>query len=181
MSLYIRIGQDVRISPQCTITRGELVELGNHIAIDTGFYCTTKLVVGDYVHISPYVCVIGGKTASMVVEDFCFISVGAKMICGSEMFHGDGLVGPLIPDKYKDKQNIGTITMERFSGVCAAGVVMPGVTMAEGSVLGANSFLKNDTQPWTIYAGNPAVPIKTRKKENMYSCAKELGYIYGVR
>jgi galactoside O-acetyltransferase len=48
--------------------------------------------------------------------------------------------------------------------------------MAEGSVLGANSFLKSDTEPWTIYAGSPAKPIKTRKSTKMIEYARELGY-----
>jgi acetyltransferase-like isoleucine patch superfamily enzyme len=53
---------------------------------------------------------------------------------------------------------------------------MSGVVMSEGSILGANSFLKESTEPWTIYAGSPARPIKQRKKEKMYSFAKEMGY-----
>ena len=31
------------------------------IAIDKGVYCTTKIFIGDYTHISPYVTIIGGK------------------------------------------------------------------------------------------------------------------------
>ena len=98
------------------------------------------------------------------------------MICGSELFQGDGLIGPMIPEEYKDDQILKPINLKRFSGVCANSVVMSGVVMSEGSILGANSFLKQSTEPWTIYAGSPARPIKQRKKEKMYSFAKEMGY-----
>ena len=98
------------------------------------------------------------------------------MICGSDLFQGDGLIGPMIPDEYKDNQILEPINLKRFSGVCANSVVMSGVVMSEGSILGANSFLKESTEPWTIYAGSPARPIKKRKKEKMYSFAKEMGY-----
>lgn len=172
-------GDDVIISRSAEITRPELCTLGNHVAIDSFFYCTTKLKIGDYVHISPHVAVIGGKDTGLFVGDFCFISVGAKMVCGSELFQGDGLIGPLIPDAYKDRQKLEPIYLNRFSGVCANSVVLPGVTLAEGSILGANSLLKTSTEPWTIYAGNPAQPIKIRKKEIMYQYAKKLGYDYG--
>lgn len=178
MGFIVIIGEDVFISNNTEITRPKLCVIGNHVAIDSGFYCTTKLTVGDYVHISPHVAVIGGKLTGLTVEDFCFISVGAKMVCGSEMFHGDGLIGPLIPNKYKDETKLEPILMKRFSGVCAGSVVLPGVTMAEGSVLGASSLLKQDTEPWTIYAGTPARPIKSRKSEIMIQYAKELGYDY---
>jgi len=170
------IGEDVYINKITSITRPQLVQIGNHVAIDFGFVCTTGLVIGDYVHISPHVSVIGGKKTSLIIEDFCFISTGARMICGSDLFQGDGLIGPMIPEQYQDNQILEPINLKRFSGVCANSVVLSGVTMSEGSVLGANSFLKESTEPWTIYAGSPARPIKKRKKEKMYQYAKELGY-----
>jgi galactoside O-acetyltransferase len=53
---------------------------------------------------------------------------------------------------------------------------MPGVTLAEGSVAGSNSVITKDTEPWTIYVGSPAKPIKIRKKETILKNAKKLGY-----
>lgn len=171
-------GKDVFLHESVEFTRRELVKIGNHVAIDSGFYCTTGLTIGDYVHISPHVAVIGGKKTSLNVEDFCFISTGTKLICGSETFWGHGLVGPLIPDEYKDDQIIKPIILKRFAGTLANSVVMPGVVMGEGSVLGANSLLKCDAEPWTIYAGNPAKPIRTRLKHKCYEYAEKLGYTY---
>ena len=174
----MKLGADVVIDSNTKFTRSELVEIGNHVAIDWGFYCTTALKIGDYVHVSPHVTVIGGRQTGLTIGDFCFVSVGARMICGSEQFHGAGLIGPLIPEAYKDDQILEPIVLEPFSGVCANSVVMPGVVMAEGSILGANSFLKTSTEPWTIYAGSPARPIKTRRSDIMKRYAKELGYDY---
>jgi acetyltransferase-like isoleucine patch superfamily enzyme len=174
----MKLGQDVYLNPTVEITRPDLCVIGDHVAIDSGFYCTTKLTIGDYVHISPHVAVIGGKLTSLTVEDFCFISVGSKLICGSETFKGHGLIGPLIPDEYKDEQELLPITFKRFSGCLANSVVLPGVTLAEGSVLGANSLLKHSTEPWTVYAGNPARPIRTRPKDKAYEYAEKLGYTY---
>ena len=54
-------GNDVYISDSCEIKRPHLCKLGNKVAIDSGFYCTTSLDIGDYVHISPYVTCIGGE------------------------------------------------------------------------------------------------------------------------
>jgi len=174
----MKVGNDVIINADHVMTRPDQVVIGNHVAIDKGFYCTTGLTVGDYVHISPYVTVIGGRHTALHIEDFCFVSVGAKMICGSELFQGHGLIGPLIPNEYQDRQILEPIVLRRFSGVCANSVVMSGVIMAEGSILGANSFLKSNTEPWTIYAGNPARPIKKRQSETMIKYAKLLGYSY---
>lgn len=172
----MKLGQDVIIDPNTRFTRPNMVTIGNHVAIDWGFYCTTALTVGDYVHISPHVAVIGGSSTALIIQDFCFISVGAKMICASERFMGEGLIGPLIPEEYKDDIISGPIVLQRFSGVCANSVVMPGVTMAQGSILGANSFLKESTEPWTIYAGSPARPIRERPRIQMMEYAHKLKY-----
>lgn len=172
----MKVGQDVVIDANTRFTRPELVSIGNHVGIDWGFYCTTALTVGDYVHVSPHVAVIGGAHGSLSIGDFCFVSVGARIICASERFWGEGLIGPLIPEDYKDVILTGPVVLENFSGVCANSVVMPDVVMAEGSILGANSFLKHSTEPWTIYAGSPARPIKSRRMDKMKQYAKELGY-----
>ena len=35
-------------------------------------------------------------------------------------------------------------------------VVLPGVTIGEGAVVGANSLVTKDLKPWTVYKGSPA-------------------------
>ncbi len=46
--------------------------------------------------------------------------------------------------------------------VAAEAFVGPGVSVGEGCVIGARAVLMRDAEPWTIYAGNPATPIKKR-------------------
>ena len=38
--------------------------------------------------------------------------------------------------------------------------VLPGVTIGDGSVVGARSVVMNDVEPFTVVAGNPARPIR---------------------
>lgn len=44
----------------------------------------------------------------------------------------------------------------------AKALVLPGIYMAEGSVLGAGGVLASDTEPYCVYVGNPATFIKKR-------------------
>lgn len=170
------IGDDVFISKNVEIRRPHLVEIGNHVAIDTGFYCTTNMSIGDYIHIGPYVTVIGGEKSSLIMGHFTTIAAGSRIICGSDLHLGDGLVGPTIPDEHRDKLIFGAVKFENFSSIGTNVVINAGVTLGEGSVVGANSFVNRDTEPWTIYVGNPARAIKIRKRQNMIESAVKLGY-----
>jgi putative colanic acid biosynthesis acetyltransferase WcaF len=54
------------------------------------------------------------------------------------------------------------ISISNQSWIAASSIILPGVSIATGSVIGAGSILSQSTEPWTVYAGNPAVPIKSR-------------------
>ncbi|MDP2684179.1 MAG: DapH/DapD/GlmU-related protein [bacterium] len=170
------VGEDVFISKNVEIRRPTNFLVGNHVAIDTGFYITTEAEIGDYIHIGPYVCVIGGGQARLVLGNFINIGVGSKLLCGSDTFLGEGLVtAPGIPVEYT-KVKREPIIIENFANIGANSVIMPGITIAEGSVIGAGSVVTKNTEPWTIYVGVPAKPIKKRPKEKMLEYAKLLGY-----
>ena len=46
--------------------------------------------------------------------------------------------------------------------ICADAFVGPGVTVAEGAVVGARAVAVNDVEAWTIVAGNPARVVGDR-------------------
>ena len=56
------------------------------------------------------------------------------------------------------------IVLEPYSWVCARAIVLPGVTLGEGSVLGAGSVTARNLDPWWVYAGNPAKRVKPRNQ-----------------
>jgi galactoside O-acetyltransferase len=173
--IFKKIGYDVRIDDLSRINNPELIELGNHISIDMCVYMSSGGIIGDYVHIAHNVSIIGGSTSTLIMEDFTGISAGSRIICASDDFN-DGHLCPFVPLKYRHVINK-PIIFKRFSCVGVNSVVMPGVILAEGSVLGANSLLTKNTEPWTIYVGSPAVAIKIRNSDLVLKGAKELGYI----
>lgn len=170
------VGNDVFISANVEIRRPKLVSVGNHTAIDTGFYLTTAAKIGDYIHIAPYVTVIGGPQALLVMKDFSTVAAGSRIICGSDEHKGGGLVGPTIPKQYKDRMKLAPVTFERFANIATNVVIVPGITLGEGSVVYACSLVTKDTQPWGIYAGTPAKRIGTRKKDIILCFAEKMGY-----
>lgn len=55
------------------------------------------------------------------------------------------------------------ITIGENAWVAADVFVAPGVTIGEGAVVTARSSVFSDIDPWTVAAGNPAKPVKTRE------------------
>ncbi|HUD22784.1 MAG TPA: hypothetical protein VMQ60_08055 [Acidobacteriaceae bacterium] len=51
-----------------------------------------------------------------------------------------------------------------YAWVCARASVGPGVCVGEGAVLGLGSVATRDLEPWSVYAGVPAVKVKERKR-----------------
>lgn len=49
--------------------------------------------------------------------------------------------------------------------IAAEAFVGPGVSVGEGAVLGARGVTAKSLEPWTIYAGNPARPLRKRRRE----------------
>jgi galactoside O-acetyltransferase len=173
MKNFKNIGDDVFINETAIIKKPNLCDIGSHNAIDNGVTISTQLVMGDYIHIAPYVVVIGGEKSKLILEDFSFIASGTKIVCGSEDYTGNGLVGPTIPEEFRSI-NYTTVKFEKYAGCGVNCSIMPGVTLSEGSILGANSLLTKDTEPWTIYVGSPAKPVKIRDKEKIIKFAKTL-------
>lgn len=176
VSLLKRCGDDVFISVSAEIRRPHLVEVGHHVAIDSGVYITTAAQIGDYTHLAPFITIIGGAQSTLIVEDFVTIAAGSRLICGSDKFMGDGLTSVTVPSEYRDAVEFGTIRCARFAGIGTNVVIMPNVTIGEGCVIGACSLVTKDTEPWTVYVGVPARPIKIRPREKMLEYANKLGY-----
>jgi len=169
-------GDNVYISDTCEIKRPKLCKVGSHIAIDSGFYCTTAIDIGDYVHISPYVSCIGGENGKFIAKGFNNIMAGARIICGSDKFDDSGLFGALIPEHLKGNQIIEPVIMEEFSNIGTNAVVLPGTILRRGVLLTVGSVLNGDTEEWGIYKGNPAIMIKKINGSKILEKSKELGY-----
>lgn len=57
-----------------------------------------------------------------------------------------------------------TMQIGAYAWICARACVAPGVQVGEGAVLGLASVASRDLEPWGVYAGAPAVKVKTRKR-----------------
>lgn len=159
---FASIGKNVTIDPRAVVLRPDLIAIGNNVRIDAFavISATFPVFIGNHVHIAAGAKVIssGGMT---VIEDFAGVSADAKIYTASDDYVGGSLTNPTVPSAYKDI-DARAVTVGRHVIVGAGSVILPGVTLGFGSVVGALSLVKSDTNEGEVVAGTPARIIAQR-------------------
>lgn len=158
------LGHDVIIHERVTLVGIENISIGSHVRIDPEviLLATGPLTIGCYTHIAAGVFI--AAKAGFEMKNFANIAHGARIYTVNDDYSGEHLMGPTIPPELLSLSP-GAVLMQEHANIGAGGIVLPGVTMSEGSVLGALSLIARSTEPWTMYGGVPAKPIKPRRKD----------------
>jgi putative colanic acid biosynthesis acetyltransferase WcaF len=108
------------------------------------------LEVGRFARVSPNVTVY--NVAKITLQDYAIVSQGANLCTAGHDIEDINFQTVARP-----------ITIGRRAWVAADAFVGPGVTIADGAVLGARGCAFRDLDPWTVYGGNPARALKPRR------------------
>src|SRR5437764_3677732 len=158
------VGHDVMIHERVTLVGIENISIGSHVRIDPDviLLATGPLTIGCYTHIAA--CVFIAAKAGFEMKNFPNIAHGPRVYTINDDYSGDHLMGPTIPADLLSLRR-GAVLIEAHANIGAGAIVLPGVTLAEGSVLGALSLIGRSTEPWMIYGGVPAKPIEERRRD----------------
>lgn len=102
-------------------------------------------------------------TADVQISALESITIEDDVMFASNVFVGDhqhGYQNADIPYKYQPIWKISPITIKKGCWIGQNVIVMPGVTIGEHSIIGANSMVNRDIPPRCIAAGSPASVIK---------------------
>lgn len=155
-------GKNVRVYNLSKIINPQYAMLDDHCIIyDYTFIDAQKsFKLGKYSEITWH-CLIEG--ASFVhIGDRCFLGPGTKILGSTYKFDGYYSVQHL-PNGTSEVR-YGGVTIKDDAYIGANCVIMPGVTIGEGALIGACSFVNRDVEPWSIYLGSPARKIRDREK-----------------
>jgi galactoside O-acetyltransferase len=138
-ALFKRISGFAWIHRRVTFVESNKLSLGKMFYINSGSYIHAMggVEIGDYVMIGPNVT----------------ISTGWHPIAGR------------FPEMFARPTESIPIVIEDDVWIGAGAVVMPGVRIRKGSVIGANSVVMHDTEPYSVVAGSPARKIQSRSIE----------------
>ncbi len=134
--LFKRLGGLPIIQQGVTFVHTRRLEIGAHFGVNTGTYINAigGITIGDYV-------LIGSNVT---------ISAGRHPIAGAQP---PIFARPSIPE---------AIHIEDDVWIGANAVIMPGITLAKGTVVAASAVVTRSTAPYSVVAGIPAKPIKSR-------------------
>jgi galactoside O-acetyltransferase len=159
------VGENVKIAKNTTIIGLNNISLGNNIRIDANVVIAAysgSLTLGSFIHIGCgcYLGCAGGITMS----DFSGLSQGICIYSGTDDYTGKFLTNPTVPDKYL-KVKLAQVILGRHVIVGSGSVILPGVTIGEGSSVGALSLVTKSLDEWGVYFGVPVKKLKARSKD----------------
>lgn len=164
----IRVGTNTSVHKSVLFFNPEKIVIGHHVRID----CFSMLSAGDEgitigrnVHVAASSLVFGGG-GRVVLSDFSEISPGVKLFTATDDFTEGYLTNPTVPEKYK-KIRRGPIVLEPHAMIGASSVVLPGVTLARGSTVGAMSLVLASVGEYEVTCGIPCRVIGRRDKTKL--------------
>jgi len=111
---------------------------------------SNRLTIGSRVFINSGVILDNG--AGVIIEDDVAIGPGAKIITSTHVIGAS--------TRRASDVTGGRVVIERGAWIGAAAIILPGVTIARGSVIGAGALVTKDTEPDGLYVGSPARRVR---------------------
>lgn len=139
------------------VYRLTLKHMGKNVYIDHWAYFRYpwRVILGDNVVINrgcKFFCSYFYKDVNITIGNNVIIAPDVTFFAAS---HDYNLID--LPDIAK------SIIIKNHVWIGGKSIILPGVTVEEGSVIGAGSIVTRDVPEWSVVAGNPARVIKKRE------------------
>ena len=158
---HISIGDDVSLGPGCMLNPikrypGRFMS-GVPDDIETREF-EPHIRIGNRVSATGYVSITAVR--SVVIEDDVLM---ASHVFVSDHSHGKSRTD--VAYKYQPLDGIAEVVIGRGSWIGEHAVIMPGVTIGENAIIGANSVVTSDVPARVIVAGTPARVVRVWSEE----------------
>lgn len=167
------LGKNVLISDKCSIYNAKNISIGDNTRIDDFSILSAGeggIEIGRYVHIACYSAIIGKGKVTML--DYSGLSSRVSVYSSSDKYNGEYMTNPCLPSTVTN-----TIHKDVHIGkhvvIGSGSVVLPGVTLCDGSAVGAMSLVNKSEDGPYVLAGIPAKRIQ-RRLDNIFELEKTL-------
>lgn len=169
---FASLGANVLISDKASIYNAEHIEIGDFSRIDDFCVLSGRVRIGRNVHIAVF-CNVAGGSEGVILDDFSGLAYHCQVFSQSDDYTGRTMTNPTVPTRFKAETKR-AVHIQRHCIVGANSMILPGVTLAEGTSVGAMSMVTKSTEPWSVYFGIPARRLKERRKDLL---ALEIDYL----
>jgi len=160
---FANFGKNVLISSKCSIYNPHLISLGNDVRIDDYAVISPSkepFEIGSFVHIAIHCSLVG--RAAIAIKDYSGLSGRVSIYSSSDDYSGEFMTNPTVPEKYSNVSSK-RVELGKHVIVGAGTVILPGVTIGEGSAISALALVNRDVPSGVIAGGTPCRTIKPRK------------------
>jgi virginiamycin A acetyltransferase len=138
--------------------------------------------IGAFSQVDSFVKIkAAGGDGNITIGEYCYINSGCVLYIGNGITMGDNVlvaancVFAPVNHCYKDPRRLireqgflpskGGIVIEDDVWIGANVTILDGAYISKGCVIGAQSLVRERTEPYTIYAGNPLKEVGKRTIE----------------
>ena len=115
---------------------------------------TSKLTIGKHCHINENIFIQGANIGN-------YVMIAPNVTLLNSLHNYQNVDIPMIMQGGVENLNP---TIEDDVWIGRNAIIMPNITIGEGSVVGAGSVVTKDVEPYTVVGGVPAKLIKRRKR-----------------
>jgi acetyltransferase-like isoleucine patch superfamily enzyme len=157
------LGSNIKISKYARIYNPKNLTIHDNVRIDdfTILSGNGLINIGNYVHISSGVLMLSGT--NIICSNYSNIASGVKLYGKTDDFSGNYMMGPCYPSIYTNVKK-GDIILEPHVILGASSIVLPNITLKEGTAIASFSLVNKDTESWKLYGGIPINILKKREK-----------------
>lgn len=157
-------GSNVLIGKHVVLYSPEELSIGNNVRIDDFTIISGKVILENYIHISQFCGLYGGKEG-IVMRDFSGLSSKCSVYAVSDDYSGESMTNPMIPKRYKPRMISAPVEIQKHAIIGCNSVILPGVTVKQGVAVGSMTLCTRDLEEWCVYTGIPAKLKGERKKK----------------
>lgn len=159
---FAALGKNPQISRYATFYSSSQISIGDNCRIDDFCRVSGRVSLGRNVHIGTH-CSISASDSYIQLGDFAGLSSGCHLIASSDDYSGEWLTNPTVPQEFVAITR-GPIQLGRHVILGAASVVLPSVSIGDGSSSGAMTLFNRSVEAWGIYVGQPARRLRDRSQ-----------------
>jgi acetyltransferase-like isoleucine patch superfamily enzyme len=157
---------------------GNFKKIGANIIFEEGalVFHPENISLGNNIYVGHYAMLKGYYKNEMIIEDnvwigqFCFFHSAGGLHIEENVGIGPGTLiltsrhseqGRSIPILFSDIETA-PVHVGRNSDIGVGSIILPGVTIGEGTQVGAGAVVAEDTEPYSIVTGVPARLLRMR-------------------